>query len=1042
MFKNNDQDRCAVKVIHDKVSGRMRLSIRGLVKSHKFKIHLESNLAEKREITKFNISILTGNILVFYDSSYNSDTVVMVIEKVVMEFMGESYNEVECSRQSADFGNTPKKEGPSKSKKERKKNKRKKLKASEALAIFNKEQESKPWHTIAVDKILAFFGSSKERGLADEQAIAYLQDYGPNLLPDAEPRSPLTIFLGQFTSLPVYLLGIAAGVSLFTGGAVDAIVIMAVVGINGVIGFFTEAQAEKTINSLKSLVRPHAFLFREQRAIESRCEDVVPGDILLLKPGTFVAADARIIDSHYLSVDESALTGESLPVGKNANVIEEVDIPVADRNNMVYMGTMVTGGQGLACVVSTGQYTEIGQIQSLSAEAGSPKTPLENQLDVVGNQLVYISSAICALVFGIGLIRGYGFLQMLNMALSLAVAAVPEGLPAVATTTLALGIKKLKTHNILVRTLEAVEVLGSCQTICFDKTGTITYNRMTVVSIYVSSMPVDVSGKELTIEGQSLDINAVSELRNLVEVGVLCNETEVSKKEGQCVLMGSPTEMALVQTAIDSDLDVFALRDGLPILKINHRTEAHNYMSMVHDCSAADNEYITKYPSPNQSKKFVSLKGSPIEVLSMCEFVLKNGEVIPIYNELRDIVENENEKMAANALRILGMAYCYLNDEEDNLPETPKGLIWLGLVGMIDPIREGMEVLIESFHKAGIDTIMITGDQSLTAYAIGKQLNISGDENIEIVDSRHLKNLDDNVLKTLCERVHVFSRVSPAHKYEIVKALQDSGKVVAMTGDGINDAPALKAANIGISIGQGGTDLAREVADVILEENDLHTMLDAVSHGRTIYNNIRKSVRFLLSTNLSEIAVMFTTLSTGLGHPLNTMQLLWINLVSDIFPGLALSLEPAEANVLSRPPRDPSEQILEPSDLKKLAIESSIISASTIGTYGYGISRYGMSPRANTLAFISLTLGQLIHTYSCRSEDISIYDRKRLQKNKLLDLAMIGSFSSQLLCMLVPGLRNLLGITTINVSDSLVILGSAVLPFLVNEGIKHKGVIK
>ncbi|MBF0521182.1 MAG: cation-transporting P-type ATPase, partial [Nitrospirae bacterium] len=363
-------------------------------------------------------------------------------------------------------------------------------------------------------------------------------------------------------------------------------------------------------------------------------------------------------------------------------------------------------------------------------------------------------------------------------------------------------------------------------------------------------------------------------------------------------------------------------------------------------------------------------------------------------------------------------------------------MVWLGLIGMIDPIRNGVKDVVKTFHNAGIDTIMITGDQSLTAYSIGKELGISRNGKLEIVDSRHLKDLEPDVLKNLCERVDVFARVTPAHKYQIVQALQQSGRVVAMTGDGINDGPALKAADIGIAMGKDGTDLAREVADVILENDDLSTMVTAIKEGRTIYGNIRKSIHFLLATNMSEIIVMFTTLATGLGQPLNTMQLLWINLATDIFPGLALALEPPEPDILSKQPRDPSEHILNNSDMKKLLKESSALSLGALAAYGYGLWRYGASPKANTLAFMTLTSGQLLHTLSCRSDTISIFDKERLSRNKYLDIAMSASFAAQILCVLVPPLRKVLGITPIGIADALVIAGNAVVPYLFNEKTK------
>jgi Ca2+-transporting ATPase len=417
---------------------------------------------------------------------------------------------------------------------------------------------------------------------------------------------------------------------------------------------------------------------------------------------------------------------------------------------------------------------------------------------------------------------------------------------------------------------------------------------------------------------------------------------------------------------------------------------------------------------------------------------MKDGDRIRLSEEDKLFFELENEHMAGKAFRVLGLAYAH---RENTTPENGEemlfsGLTWLGIVGLADPVRKGVKKLIGDFHHAGIDTIMITGDQSPTAYAIARELNLSKGEQLEILDSRHLADIPPEILKALCERAHVFARVSPSHKLQIVQSLQSAGKIVAMTGDGINDGPALKAADIGIAMGHTGTDVAREVADVILEDDNLQTMIIAVSHGRTIYNNIRKSVHFLLATNMSEIMVMFAAITLGLGQPLNTMQLLWINLLSDIFPGLALALEPPEPDVLSRPPRDPNEAIVQPADFKRIAFESAVISAGSLTAYGYGIARYGIGPQAGTLAFTSLTVGQLLHAISCRTDKAVIFQKEKLPSNKYLNWALGGSFALQIAAMTIPGLRSLLGLTPIGLIDGLVIGASAFLPLMVNEATK------
>lgn len=688
---------------------------------------------------------------------------------------------------------------------------------------------------------------------------------------------------------------------------------------------------------------------------------------------------------------------------------------------MAYKGTFITSGKGLAAVVATGKFTEEGKIQEMVGKATSTETPLQQQLDKVGSQLVLLGGGVCGLVFGLGLLRGYGFLKMLKTSISLAVASVPEGLPMIATTTLALGIQDMRKHNILIRGLDAVEALGSVQTICLDKTGTITQNKMIVEEIYISIGSLKLSNDQFVTEaGKRIDPNECEELLKLIQVSVLCSESEViDTEDGEDEVKGSATENALIYMAISADIDVVELRKKHSLLETIPRTEDRNIMSTVH--------------KTRNQQKFVALKGSPAEVLERCNSQMKNGEVVPLTDENRQALELENERMAGKALRVLGVAYTDIDDTEED-PE--KDLTWLGLTGMADPIREGVKALMEDFHQAGIDTVMITGDQSPTAYAIAKELNLSRDQKLEILDSSDLANLEPEKMQALFDKVDVFARISPADKLQIVQALQSAGKIVAMTGDGINDTPALKAANVGVAMGDGGADGVREVADVVIEDNNLKTMINSVSQGRTIYNNIRKSVHFLLSTNLSEIMVMTSATAAGMGEPLNAVQLLWLNLVSDVFPGLALALEPPEPDVLNQPPRNPEEPIIKQSDFERIAFESSAISLSALGAYGYGLVRYGMGSQASSVIFMSLTMGQILHTLSCRSEEHSIFDQQKLPHNPYMDGAIIGSFALQLLPIAIPGLRNLLKLAPINFLDWIVIGGSALLPLLVNESTK------
>ena len=880
-------------------------------------------------------------------------------------------------------------------------------------------QSLHPWHLMGLDEVLAGLGVDGS-GLSHDEAQERLRHYGENALEAAQRRSDLVIFLEQFNSLPVALLGVSAVISAATGGLVDAGVILGVVLINSAIGFVTERQAEITINSLAKSGVTAVNILREGETYRVPVTEVVPGDVLVLAPGAYIAADVRLLKSHNLSVDESALTGESLPVSKDHAFSAEQDTALADRKNMSFMGTHVTGGSGMGVVVATGAATELGQIQTMVSEAEAPDTPMERQLDSMGTQLALLSGGVCAGVFGVGLLRGYGWLEMLKSSVSLAVAAVPEGLPAVATTTLAMGIKNMRQHNVSVRHLDAVESLGSVQVFCMDKTGTLTMNRMAVVALFAGEQAFSVSAEAIKADGEAIDPMQRSELVKLMQVVALCSESELIGAPGEAQLDGSPTENALVMLGIHAGIDVPALRADHPTLRTRYRAEGRPYMCTLH---------------PNKGDKYLlAVKGSPDEVLAMCDHQIRDGRKVRLSREARAAIGAENTRMAGDALRVLGVAYREL--DESRMPRSLGKLVWLGLAGMADPMRPGMDELIAHYHRAGIETIMITGDQSGTAAAIGRQLGLSGDKALKVLESSALEDLNPELLAGLVKDVHVFARVSPAHKLKIVQALQNAGRVVAMTGDGINDGPALKAADVGVAMGGGGTNVARDVSDVVLEDDNLHTMTTAISQGRTIYNNIRKMIHFMVSTNLTEIEVMLAGIALGLGQPMNPMQLLWINLVTDIFPGLALSLEPAEPDIMHRPPRDPDEKIIENRDLKRMVFESGIIGVGTMAAYLYGLRRYGDPVAASTMAFNSLTLNELAHALSSRSKYRNVFGGQDLTPNPHLVKAIGGMAALQAVVSLVPAARRLLGTTPLGWADLLVLGGSVLLPLVINEGTK------
>jgi Ca2+-transporting ATPase len=1015
-----------VRIVHDKINGRTRYRVQGLFRSESTKRHLESALKTSEAVLRVRASSLTGNVLVVYKAHQSAPGIAELI-RATMAAAGKQTGKIGQPRQKnrpASRASSPAATKPAPPKEEPPSPLRRSLTSALQRMLPGKEKQSEsPWHVQSSQQVIEQMETDRLQGLTQEEAEGRQSRYGPNSLPEAKGRSDWEIFFDQINSLPTYLLAAAAGVSLLTGGVIDAAVVMGVVVANAMIGYSTERDAEETIQGLKNLVKPSAIVLRKQKPKDVPVEEIVPGDILVLKPGTYVGADCRILEAEHLTIDESMLTGESLPVTKHPRTLRRENHPLADRLNLAFMGTQVTGGQGLAVAVATGGYTEIGKLQIFLQETDRPETPIERHLSIIGDQLVLMCGGICAVVFLMGFFRGYGFLQMLRMAISLAAAAVPEGLPAAATMNFALGIRKMREHHVLIRRLQAVETLGAIQALCMDKTGTITRNRMDVQKIYTGSRYYFHREREIRSDEGTADPAKVRELNLLIRVCVLCSEVKVQESNGKdATLRGSATENALVRLALDAGIDAKQLRKTHPLLGMNHRTEKRHYMASFHRF--------------NGNQRLRAIKGSPPEVLSLCSRQMIDGQVVPLSEEDRNDIEMHNGRMAGDALRVLGLAYAV--DETDSGRPPRDGLIWLGLVGMADPVRKGVGELIAEFQAAGIDTVMITGDQSQTAYAVARELNLSGSDMLEILDSSDLSALDHDALVALARKAHVYSRVSPADKLNIVKALQAAGRTVAMTGDGINDGPALKAADIGIAMGKSGTEVAREVADVVLENDNLETLIQAVSDGRGTYSNIRKSVHFFLSTNLSEIMVMFAAMAAGIGFPLTVMQLLWINIISDIFPGLALSLEEPEPDVLSRPPRDAQAPLFSGADYRRIGFESAMITAGSLAAYAAGMARYGMGVRATSIAFQSLTLGQLLHAYSCRSETHTIAEHRYLPKNRYLSTAIGASILMQLMTLFVPPVRRFLGLSAMSPVDMTVIGATCTLPLLINELTKKK----
>jgi Ca2+-transporting ATPase len=938
------------------------LRVAGLYRSASLKQLLEVDLPDGHSIFSASASDLTGTILVRFNPAVQLTAVIGRLEYIVLHFSVAPAG----LRRGAPVERT-----------------------RLHRAQLTPSTEIYEWHHLESSDVSAILNVSPVSGLRAADAAERLRKYGRNVLPTPPMRSHVLAFLDQFHSLPVLLLVASAGLSFVTGGFGDAVAIGAVVVMNAVIGFVTERHAESRIAALLTASRLIATVWRDAQQCKLPAEDLVPGDLLLLKRGGQVPADARIIETHVLRIDESALTGESFPVEKTSASLPEVATPIADRLNMAYRGTVVTGGDAIAIVVATGKHTEIGALQLLTLEASAPETPLQRQLAQLGRQQVSIASAISAAVFVAGVLHGYSLLEMLKSAVSLAVAAIPEGLPVIATTALASGLNAMLRYDILVRRLASIETLGAIQVACLDKTGTLTRNRMAVVSVVAGMQPFHVaSGRVMTRDDRPFDTHP--DLRRLLEVCVLCTETPAEDNNNGA--SKSPTEGALLEMAIASGADANALVAAYPLRAQRDRSDERNYMATWHS---------------TERGTFIAIKGNPLEVLALCSSRLDGGRIFPLSDANHVEIRAANARMAAEAMRVLGIAFV---EPEADAAAFEGDAVWVGLVGMADPLREGIAHFVRELQHAGIVPVMITGDQAETAGAIARELGM---------------NTPNQVL----------SRVNPSDKLHIVQRLQDAGYVVAMTGDGINDAPALKAADVGITLGQTGAEVAQDVADVVLVNDDIATLMAAISEGRRVADNVHRAVDYITATNFSEILVVLTSVALGLGQPLNTRQLLWINLLSDVFPELAFALEPGDGNLLDRPPRDAHAPLIDRRDCRRLATESAVISTSAMLAYGYGVARYGIGARSSTLGFVSLASAQLLHALVVRNPDQRRVDTGARSRSRVPEAAGAG-LAILLASQLLPFVGAALGTIRLGAGDLLVGAGGAATSFALNQMLK------
>ncbi|MEW5947912.1 MAG: cation-translocating P-type ATPase [Thermodesulfobacteriota bacterium] len=839
------------------------------------------------------------------------------------------------------------------------------------------------WHQKKTDEVMEDLGSSL-KGLSPEEAEKRLQEYGPNELKEKEKKTPFMMFLDQFKDFMILVLMAAAVISGIIGEPSDTIAIAVIVILNAIIGFVQEYRAEKAMAALKKMAAPTATVIRNGTPENIPASQLVPGDLALLEAGKVVPADLRLTEAAQLKVEEAALTGESVPVEKHTKALHDELLPIGDRKNMAYKGTFVTYGRGVGVITATGMDTELGKIATMLEEEEEVKTPLQKRLATFGQKLAIAVLAICAIVFTVGIMRGEPVFLMLLTAISLAVAAIPEALPAVITISLALGAKKMVGQNALVRKLPAVETLGSVTYICSDKTGTLTLNKMTVEEIYVDGKVV--TGDELQ------PITHHSSLITLFRALALSND---SRPDSGGNIIGDPTEIALYNIARDNGFDKRDLERDFPRVAEIPFDSDRKCMTTFHAVSGQETE---KKPG------YISFTKGAIDVLLDRSRNILTSEGLRAIN--REEILRINEKMAADGLRVLGMAM----REWDSLPEdmSPEnvetGLTVLGLTGMMDPPREEAREAVALCKTAGIRPVMITGDHPLTAKAIAKRLGIIEDGSKAIITGRELEKLSLEDFEKRVEHIRVYARVAPEQKLKIVKALQDKGQFAAMTGDGVNDAPALKRADIGIAMGITGTDVSKEAAHMILLDDNFATIVKAVKEGRRIFDNIRKFIKYTMTSNSGEIWTIFLAPFLGLPIPLLPIHILWINLVTDGLPGLALAAEPAEKGVMNRPPRHPQESIFAYGLGVHIIWVGLLMGFASIFTQAWSI-RTGHA-HWQTMVFTVLCLSQMGHVLAIRSETESIFKQGIFTNRPLLG-AFLLTFGLQMATIYIPPLHGI-----------------------------------
>ena len=887
------------------------------------------------------------------------------------------------------------------------------------------------WHAHPITKVAQDLRTDFAAGLTTAAAEARLKECGHNELVEKPRPGFLQRLWDQLTNFLIIILIVASVISIAIGEYTDAAAIMAIVVLNAVMGVVQESRAEEALAALKRMAAPEAKVLRDGRQLTIPARELVPGDLVILEAGNYVPADLRLVESVNLRIEEASLTGESLPATKRADVVLDRELPLGDRSNTAYMSTMVTYGRGRGIVVGTGMHTEIGLIADMIQSFEEEPTPLQIKLDQLGKWLGIGALAVCAVVFGVGVLRGIAPMTMFITAVSLAIAAVPEGLPAVVTICLALGLQRMVRRHALLRKLPAVETLGSATTICSDKTGTLTKNEMTVVRVYSDGGMIAVTGKgydprgDFLQDGQEVDVRREGGVRDVLLAATLCNDARLETSGGAesgmqtYRMVGDPTEGALVVAAAKAGLWKGDLEERYPRVAEIPFDSDRKRMTTVHK---------------NEEGYVAYTKGAGDIILYLCDTYEHDGHMLPLTDDVRRAILEAHEQMACDALRILGVAYRRLDSvpAEGALHEAERGLTFLGLIGMIDPARAEVGEAIKKARAAGLKTVMITGDYERTAMAIARELGLLTPGR-QLVTGSELEQMTDTELAEIIQEVDVFARVSPRHKVRIVEALKNRGHIVAMTGDGVNDAPALKRADIGVAMGITGTDVSKETADMVLTDDNYASIVSAIEEGRIIYSNIRKFVYYLLSCNVGEILVVFLATIFNWGLPLTAIQLLVLNLVTDGAPALALGLEKGDPDIMERPPRPANEPVINRSMIIGIITQSLAIGAATLGAFLIGRNWFGgTEAHAQTMAFTTLSISELLRAYTSRSERHSLFS-VGVFTNRVMQWAVLASLVIILAIIYLPFLDPIFDTAFLGLREWAVIVPLMFIPATVAE---------